>query len=147
MTTAARFTPEHVETWRRDGVVQIQSFFSPDEVADVCADFEAVFGRTSGADEGLDRKGGQDTGRFHPAQFKDIQPVPIDCSPALNLIGVHPALITFAKAALRTEQPRRAAATAANAQPRLHRGRTQEPVSGDGRRLVRPPRGRGTLRG
>jgi hypothetical protein len=29
--------------------------------------------------------------------------VPIDCSPALNLIGVHPALIAFAKAALKTD--------------------------------------------
>jgi hypothetical protein len=42
-------------------------------------------------------------GRFHPSQFTDIKPVPIDCSPALNLIGVHPALIAFAKAALKAD--------------------------------------------
>jgi hypothetical protein len=104
MTASRRFSPEDVETWRRDGVVQIQSFFTPDEVAAVCADFEAVFGRAAGAEEGLDRKGGGAVGRFHPAQFKDIQPVPIDCSPALNLIGVHPALVAFAKAALGVDQ-------------------------------------------
>nr|QQZ49561.1 hypothetical protein JKL49_21885 [Phenylobacterium glaciei] len=33
-----------------------------------------------------------------------IQPVPIDCSPALNLIGVHPAIVAFAKAALKTDK-------------------------------------------
>jgi hypothetical protein len=104
MTADLRFTAKDVETWRRDGVVQIQSFFTPEEVAAVCADFETVFGRTAGGDEGLDKKGGRDVGRFHPAQFKDIQPVPIDCSPALNLIGVHPEIIAFAKAALGAEQ-------------------------------------------
>ena len=100
-----RFSPQHVETWRRDGVVPIQNFFTPDEVAAVQADFEAVFGR-EGADEALDKKQPGQVGRFHPAQFKDIQPVPIDCSPALNLIGVHPALIAFAKQALSTDDVR-----------------------------------------
>ena len=38
--------------------------------------------------------------RFNLDQFGGIQPVPIDCSPALNLIGVHPALIEFAKRAI-----------------------------------------------
>jgi len=39
-------------------------------------------------------------GRFNPAQFTTFEAVPFDCSPALNLIGVHPALVSFAKAAL-----------------------------------------------
>jgi hypothetical protein len=102
--SAARFTKAHVAAWRRDGAVLIERFFTPAEVAAVTADFAAVFGRTAGADEALvKRKQGQ-AGKFNPAQFTDIQPVPVDCSPALNLIGVHPQLIAFAKAALKSER-------------------------------------------
>lgn len=98
-----RFDASHVDAWRRDGGVLIERFFTPAEVAAVQADFERVFGRVAGADEALDRKQPGQVGRFHPAQFASIQPVPVDCSPALNLIGVHPALIAFAKAALECE--------------------------------------------
>jgi hypothetical protein len=98
-----RFTPQHLDAWRRDGGVLIEDFFTPDEVAAVVRDFDAVFGRTEGDQEALDHKGGSEIGRFHPAQFKGVAPVPLDCSPALNLIGVHPALIRFAKAALETD--------------------------------------------
>src|ERR1700751_3659818 len=98
-----RFTPEHLDAWRRDGGVLIEDFFTTDEVAAVVRDFDAVFGRTEGDQEALDRKTGGEIGRFHPAQFKGVAPVPLDCSPALNLIGVHPALIQFAKAALETD--------------------------------------------
>src|SRR5262245_37091958 len=96
----ARFTEAHLETWRRDGAVLIESFFTPEEVAAVVADFAAVFGRTAGAGEALTKRKPGEAGKFNPAQFKDIEPVPIDCSPALNLIGAHPALMAFAKAAL-----------------------------------------------
>ena len=99
-----RFGPEHLEAWRRDGGVSIQNFFTPDEVAAVVADFEHVFGRTEGAAEELNKKRDGQVGRFHAAQFKAIEPVPLDCSPALNLIGVHPALIDFARQALASER-------------------------------------------
>ena len=99
---AQRFRPEDVDTWRREGAVVLEKFFTPEEVKAVVADFETVFGRTGGGGEALDKKDGA-IGRFHPTQFTDIKPVPIDCSPALNLIGVHPALIAFAKAALKTD--------------------------------------------
>ncbi|HZC16211.1 MAG TPA: phytanoyl-CoA dioxygenase family protein [Caulobacteraceae bacterium] len=99
-----RFGPEHLEAWRRDGGVSIQGFFTPDEVAAVVADFEHVFGRTEGAADGLNKKRDGEVGRFHAAQFKGIEAVPLDCSPALNLVGVHPALIDFARQALDTEQ-------------------------------------------
>ena len=99
-----RFTPEHLDTWRRDGCAPIHNFFTPDEVAAVRADFISVFGRAEGgAEEALDKKGGKAVGRFHPTQFLGVLPVPIDCSAALNLVGVHPALIAFAKAALKTD--------------------------------------------
>ncbi|HEX4095413.1 MAG TPA: hypothetical protein VHX64_01730, partial [Caulobacteraceae bacterium] len=98
-----RFTQEQMETWRREGGLVLESFFTPDEVAAVVADFEQVFGKAEGAEEAMNKKKSGEVGRFNPAQFTDIQPVPIDCSPALNLIGVHPALIDFAKAALKTD--------------------------------------------
>ena len=35
----SRYTLTHLETWRRDGVVLIPDFFTPEEVAAVTADF------------------------------------------------------------------------------------------------------------
>jgi hypothetical protein len=98
-----RFSPEHLEAWRRDGGVSIHNFFTPEEVAAVVADFELVFGRTGGAAEGMIKKKEGETGKFNPAQFATLETGPFDCSPALNLIGVHPALIDFARQALRAE--------------------------------------------
>lgn len=103
MSASRRFGPEHVETWRREGVVLIRDFFTADEVAAVRADFETVFGRTAGGDAPMNKKKGDEVGRFNPAQFKSIEVGPFECSPALNLIGVHPALIAFAKQALKTD--------------------------------------------
>jgi len=93
-----RFSPAHIETWRRDGVVLIPEFFTPGEVAAVTADFRQVFDR-AGADEAMVKRKQGEPGRFNPAQFTGVQSVPIDCSPALNLVGLHPALIDFAKQA------------------------------------------------
>jgi hypothetical protein len=95
-----RFGPEHLETWRRDGAVLIRDFFTPGEVAAVRADFETVFGPGPDEAAALVKTREGEVGRFHASQFKGVAPVPLDCSAALNLIGVHPALIAFAKAAL-----------------------------------------------
>jgi hypothetical protein len=97
---SARFGPEHLEAWRRDGGVSIHGFFTPDEVAAVVADFERLFGDRGGGDAAMDKKREGELGRFNGAQFKDFAAIPFDCSPALNLIGVHPALIAFARQAL-----------------------------------------------
>jgi hypothetical protein len=103
MSLVQRFNAEHLETWRRDGVTMIRDLFTPEEVAAVVADFEIVFGRTAGAAEAMNKKKGDEIGKFNPAQFTSIQIGPFECSPALNLIGVHPALISFAKQALKTD--------------------------------------------
>ena len=103
LRSGARFTRADVDAWRRDGATLVRDFFTPDEVADVGADFEVVFGRTLGAEEAMDRKKGDEIGRFNPAQFKTIESIPFDCSTALNLIGLHPALIAFAKTALQAD--------------------------------------------
>jgi hypothetical protein len=100
--TAERFTPQHIETWRRDGGLVVENFFTADEVAAVQADFRDVFGRDEGGADAMKKKKAGEVGRFNPAQFEGIRSVPIDCSPALNLIGVHPAIVAFAKAALNT---------------------------------------------
>jgi len=98
-----RHRPDHLATWRRDGAVTIEGFFTPDEVATVRADFELVFGRSGGAEEALVKRRDGEPGRFHPAQFKTIDSVPFECSPALNLIGLHPALMAMAREALGTD--------------------------------------------
>jgi len=98
-----RFTQEDVATWRREGATLLRDFFTPEEIAPVCKDFETVFGRSVGAVEPMDKKKAGEIGRFNPAQFKMVEAIPFDCSPALNLIGLHPALIAFAKAALNAD--------------------------------------------
>ena len=97
-----RFTQEHIDAWRRDGAVLIPNFFTPQEVAAVQADYRRVFDRT-GADEAMVKKQAGEIGKFNPAQFTGVQVLPLDCSPALNLIGVHPALIDFSKRAMACE--------------------------------------------
>jgi hypothetical protein len=97
-----RHTSEHLDAWRRDGGLVMENFFTPDEVAAVVADFEQLFGRQGGAAPLVKRRG-DDPGSFHASQFETIRAVPLDCSPALNLVGVHPALIAFAKDALQTD--------------------------------------------
>jgi hypothetical protein len=97
-----RFTGEHVEAWRRDGALVIEDFFTAEEVQAVVADFDAVFAGCRAGKAALVRRPPDRLGRFNEAQFQNLKSVPLDCSPALNLIGVHPALIAFARAALGT---------------------------------------------
>ncbi len=99
----ARFTAQHIEDWRNHGVARVERFFRPDEVAAVRADFEQVFRRSEGADAPLVKKRDGELGRFNDAQFTTFDAIPFDCSPALNLIGVHPALIDFARTALHSD--------------------------------------------
>lgn len=82
----------------------IPNFFTPVEVAAVNADFEIVFARTEGAIEAMNKKREGEVGHFNRAQFATLEAVPFDCSPALNLIGVHPALVGFAKEALSADK-------------------------------------------
>jgi hypothetical protein len=98
-----RFSQHHVDTWRRDGGVLIRDFFTPAEVAAVQADFDQLFGNASRADQAMVRAREGLVGSFHAEQFRGIESVPLDCSPVLNLIGVHPALIAFAREALQAE--------------------------------------------
>ncbi len=98
-----RFSAEDLAAWRRDGGVLIENFFTAEEVAAVAADFVTVFGREAGAEAALDLKEAGRNGAFSREQFSTFEAVPFDCSPALNLIGVHPALIRFARSALEAD--------------------------------------------
>jgi len=99
-----RFNPAQVDQWRRDGGVVIPDFFTPDEIADVAADFVTVFGRTEGGQVAKNHKKPGEVGRFNDAQFTGTGSLPFNCSPSLNLIGLHPQLIAFARQALKSEQ-------------------------------------------
>lgn len=99
-----RFSTEQLEAWRRDGGVLIEHFFTDAEVSAVREDFVTVFGRETGAEDAMVKKEPGETGRFNGAQFATFAAIPFDCSPALNLIGVHPELIRFARAALGAER-------------------------------------------
>jgi hypothetical protein len=101
---STRFSDDDVACWREHGGVLIPEFFNSEEVAAVQADFRTVFGRSEGAEDAMERKREGEIGRFNSAQFATFEAVPFDCSPALNLIGVHPELIRFARAALQTEK-------------------------------------------
>jgi hypothetical protein len=98
-----RFSAADIETWRRDGALLIPGFFTGGEVAAVRADFGRLFDR-AGADQPLVRAGPGETARFDAAQFTGVRSIPLDCSPALNLLGVHPALVRFAREALQSDE-------------------------------------------
>ena len=103
----SRFTREHIDAWRRDGAVLIPNFFTRAEVAAVQRDYRRVFDRAGARSEGqeaLVKKKDGEIGKFNPAQFSSIQVLPVDASPALNLVGVHPALIDFARRAMACEE-------------------------------------------
>ena len=100
------FNAQHLDTWEKEGGVLIEDFFSPNEVQAVAADFARVFDNTITSDKpGKIPEKATSPDKppsFHPKQFKNFAAIPLGCSPALNLIGVHPALMAFARAALKT---------------------------------------------
>ena len=99
-----RYQQSDIDTWHREGGVLIERFFTADEVRAVHDDFVTVFERREGAGSAMVKKAPGEIGRFNQAQFSTFAAIPFDCSPALNLIGVHPELVRFARAALETER-------------------------------------------
>ena len=90
-----------IEEWRREGCALLPGFLPREEMERVQEDFVKVFGAPEqhpGADADT---GGADA--FNPDQFKFFENIPFDCSPALNLLAVHPSLVDAAKRALATE--------------------------------------------
>lgn len=110
---SSRFTTESIAVWRRDGAVLLPAFFSAAEINPVADDFELLFSHFRPPCElaplqdeiGPALSPADHTARISKqAEFNTA--LPFHCSPALNLIGLHPALIDFAKAALEVSDVR-----------------------------------------
>lgn len=100
---AKRFTDQHIKTWRKEGAVVLPEFFEQTEIDKVLDDFKIIFPRPKGSLEEVNKKQKGEIGKTNINQFKHFENIPFDCSSALNLISVHPSLIEFARAALKTE--------------------------------------------
>ena len=99
-----RSTDSDLATWHRDGAVVLDRFFTADEIAPVRADCDTLFAGRGQRGEAVDRKKPGAIGAFDTAQFLNQEQLPFAASPAINLIGLHPRLIAFAKAALGVER-------------------------------------------
>lgn len=93
-------------TWRRDGGVVLDRFFTADEIAPVRDDCDTLFLARRRNQDALVKTPQGAVGVFDPAQFKNMDHLPFAASPAINLIGLNPRLIAFAKAALGVEDVR-----------------------------------------
>ena len=100
---AKHYSNSDVEEWRKEGAVLIKEIFSSKEIESVHDDIEKVFGYKKGRLPKTKNYGSPDT---IGDQFLNFENIPFDCSPALNLIGVHPQLIRLAKDALNTNDVR-----------------------------------------
>ncbi len=98
----SRFSNADVEAWRDDGFVLIENFFSADEIAPICVDYEQLYGKVASKGDGtalVDKEDGS-FGASTPEQFKNIDMLPYAAGPATNLLSLHPQLIAFARALL-----------------------------------------------
>jgi len=104
--STARFGEEQIRSWQAEGAVLLPGFFEPEEIASARDDMAHVY-RDRGPVEGEGRAQvadrGEAVGVFDANQFRNFDDMPFDCSPALNLLGLHPQLIAFAQAALESE--------------------------------------------
>ena len=114
-----RYTDKDIDTWRSEGAVLVPKFFTKKEIKGVVNDFEIVFpGRRTEA-EALNKKSkgevgnklplqlsGKKMGKTTGEQFRNFENIPFDCSHALNLVAIHPALVSFARSALKTQEVR-----------------------------------------
>jgi hypothetical protein len=102
---APRFRGADLAAWRENGAVLIERFFSEQEIAPCRSDMEALYGaRRPETGAAREEKQGGAIGGFSRDQFRNFDDLPFDCSPALNLIALHPALIDLARAALGVER-------------------------------------------
>ena len=92
-----------VEKWRKDGAVVIEGLFPLKEIQSVYKDIDKVFGYKKGGSPITKNDGNPVT---IEEQFLNFENIPFHCSPALNLIGVHPQLISLARDALKTSDVR-----------------------------------------
>ena len=91
MTT---LSPDHINSWRQDGVIVIEKFFDRDEMEPILRDYQRLYGKT-----GKEKANLTDFSK----QFEIIDVLPYPGSLDLNLISLHPSLIKAAKSLLAVE--------------------------------------------
>lgn len=104
MMEPPRFSDEQLAQWSRDGAVLIPNFFRADEIAPVQDEFQSLYGDrdpNNQSAESIDT--GEQVGQFNIKQFTHIDNMPFKGAPNLSMLGLHPALISLARAALQTE--------------------------------------------
>lgn len=99
-----RHHDHQIDHWRREGAVVLRDFFTPDELAPVVDDMEAMYGHLRPTDAGGHTE--LEPALARAKQFEHIHDMPFPASPAVNLLGLHPALIATACAALGTDDVR-----------------------------------------
>jgi hypothetical protein len=80
-------TPDHINSWRQDGVIVIEKFFDKDEMEPILRDYQRLYGKT-----GKEKANLADFSK----QFEIIDVLPYSGSLDLNLISLHPSLIKAA---------------------------------------------------
>ena len=103
--TEKRHRQSDLNAWRRDGGVVIKNFFTAEEIAPPRDDMAQIYagrGQGDGVGAEVNNKSAGSIGTFHVDQFRNFDDMPFECSPALNLLGLHPALIALAQDALGT---------------------------------------------
>jgi Phytanoyl-CoA dioxygenase (PhyH) len=104
-----RHSQADVDAWHQHGAVLLHRLFTPEEVAEVLPDFFALYGAPLEAarnNTAQNLKSGDAVGLFTPEQFLHFDDMPFKASRAINLIGLHPALMAFAQDALGTSDIR-----------------------------------------
>ncbi len=99
-----RHHDHQIDHWRREGAVVLRDFFTPDELAPVVDDMEAMYGHLRPTVAGGHTE--LEPALARAKQFEHIHDMPFPASPAVNLLGLHPALIATARAALGTDDVR-----------------------------------------
>ena len=99
-----RFNQKHLDEWNKEGGVLITNFFSEKEIKPCRQDMDLLYGdRRDATASPKNNKQKGEIGSVSPDQFRNFDDMPFACSPALNLLALHPSLIELAKAALGTD--------------------------------------------
>lgn len=97
---------DDIAIWQRDGAVVLDRFFTTEEIKPVEADCDALFAARRRSTEAIVKKPDGSVGVFDPAQFRNQDSLPFAASSAINLLGLNPRLIEFAKRALGVDDVR-----------------------------------------
>jgi hypothetical protein len=100
-----RYRQKDLDAWHHDGAVVMPNFFTAEEIAPIYSDYAQLYGaRGAGDGKTLRIDTGEPAGAFHRKQFVNLDTLPFDASPEMNLISLHPALIKLAKDLLGCEE-------------------------------------------